>query len=518
MPVVFLLPRAPSGRAAVMSSLASLLLSGACTSSAERNESGLRSDSSDTSDSSLTGDCVVDDDVFPSVEQHLAEVATVGVVDWTTSLEGGNFVRFVDANGTLQTVPAGNFAKAHALLLGFEQNTEYSYQLLLESPSGETWCSSPRALTTGTLPLELPQLHAKVSGSAESFGGFIITTVATDLIAFPAILDANGQYVWAAKRSLAYQPGVSIIRTTATADRSAIVFVEGNPVAPFIGKFFSLSLDGSLSSSFTWPAGIDFQILPDGTYAILTRNEKDFVNPEGEDQSWRGDALIEFDPKSGVSVPIWDVFTEFSPSDPRYARAADPMGDWAHVNSLSYDVADDAYFVTAENPEAVMRIRRADGVMSWLIDSNVDSTIPNNLAFADGADSEEILHRPHSAQFLGHSLLVFNRSTLADPENCARTSEITIDEELSQVDLAWTWKTDACIYNDFMGEAERLPNGNTQVIWSAVGRIDEVTPTGEDVFRVEVDAGMHIGLFGFGERTDSLYPGGRWSGRSGIRP
>jgi len=53
----------------------------------------------------------------------------------------------------------------------------------------------------------------------------------------------------------------------------------------------------------------------------------------------------------------------------------------------------------------------------------------------------------------------------------------------------------------FYGEAHRLESGNTMVIFSSAGQIDETTPAGNTVWQINTDVG---GAFGYGEPVSSF--------------
>ncbi len=54
-----------------------------------------------------------------------------------------------------------------------------------------------------------------------------------------------------------------------------------------------------------------------------------------------------------------------------------------------------------------------------------------------------------------------------------------------------------------LGNAQRLPDGNTLLVFSSAGEMNEVSPSGDVMWRLNLDLGA---AFGFSERIDSLYP------------
>ena len=83
-----------------------------------------------------------------------------------------------------------------------------------------------------------------------------------------------------------------------------------------------------------------------------------------------------------------------------------------------------------------------------------------------------------------------------------------IDPDTGEASRGWSYGGDECLLVVIFGEANRLANGNTLVIFSSSGQVSETTPEGETVWQINLGIG---GAFGFGGRQPSLYtygPGG----------
>ena len=106
--------------------------------------------------------------------------------------------------------------------------------------------------------------------------------------------------------------------------------------------------------------------------------------------------------------------------------------------------------------------------------------------------------------------MLFNRN-IANPleqgettieEACSEAIEVTLSPEDGLATKTWSYRSEDCNLVLFYGEARRLENGNTLVIFSSSGQISEANPAGETVWQVNSDVG---GAFTFGQRIDSLY-------------
>ena len=83
----------------------------------------------------------------------------------------------------------------------------------------------------------------------------------------------------------------------------------------------------------------------------------------------------------------------------------------------------------------------------------------------------------------------------------SRAIEYTLDEGALQASLIWEYSSGS-LNSMAMGDAKRLNNGNTLIVYSASGMIHEVNRT-QDLLR-EISWGMG-GAVGYVSLRDSLY-------------
>ncbi len=174
------------------------------------------------------------------------------------------------------------------------------------------------------------------------------------------------------------------------------------------------------------------------------------------------------------------------------------MEDWSHVNGLSYDSKQQSYYATAAGAlELVMKISRATGKVAWSLGA------PGNaMGNISTVGTGSLVVAPHSVQSLGaERILVFNRGGMG-PSQCSSAVEIHVDEASKKAAKKWSYESSACYQVYFLGDTDRLWNGNTLVNWSTSGHIEEATSKGEVVWSLR--AGLGAG-FGFIERVKSLY-------------
>lgn len=181
--------------------------------------------------------------------------------------------------------------------------------------------------------------------------------------------------------------------------------------------------------------------------------------------------------------------------DQTYRTGAYPgdlsVEDWAHANSMDFDVEEQAYYLLASDPEQVYKVDRETGDLLWVLG-------------ADGGDFERIgdatlIDFPHSVQRVDGGLVIFNRVKYG----CSEAVEIALDEQAMTAELVWRHVSEECYDVYWMGQAERLSNGNTRIAWATAGVMDQVTPAGEVALRLSLPTGAG---FGFGEQVGTLYP------------
>ena len=63
-----------------------------------------------------------------------------------------------------------------------------------------------------------------------------------------------------------------------------------------------------------------------------------------------------------------------------------------------------------------------------------------------------------------------------------RVVQLAFDPDAGTIDELWEWRETPDFFDAFVGDADRLPNGNTLITSGARARLIEVTPEGEVVW------------------------------------
>ena len=419
-------------------------------------------------------------------------VPTVIEVEWETSTPSTTIVKFgLTKDYARSTPPTTKPAMAHrALLLGLPSDSDVYFKVMSTPQGGATPTTATSQARTGPLPPALPKVNLALNNADRSAGGFTMIPMNQVGGSYLTIVDSLGRHVWFW--------GIMGALSSAhfSKDRQAVVLMEhGAYSATTSGKISRIPFDGRKQTSTSVPGlHTDFVEMADKEYAALSWEVRTY---DGGSRKILGENIIEVS-DSGQAKKVWSVFDHFSPDlSFNYSKGgylADPdVEDWSHINGISYDEKEDAYYLTAGGLEAVIKVSRATSKVLWVL-GRKNSTLNN------GGDSSLVV-APHSIQNLGESILVFNRGHLNLGE-CSRATEITIDEKAAKASKKWSYTSKPCYQVYFLGNTMRLWNGNTLINWCTAGRAEEVTPSGELVWGVYVNLGAG---FGFTSRVKSLY-------------
>ncbi len=444
-------------------------------------------------------------ELIESLELDFGEPATnAATLRWSTS-NASTWEVLLDLGDGLwgmRISPAEEQAREHtALLAGLRVDSVYQYVLVGEV-EGEPWCTRPATLETPRPPPALPVLTVSNLDPEQVAEGFFVVSLIMQSGAWPAILDSQGNLVWYYPAQMNHS-----YRAFLNHDRDAVLYMIDADTPEDEGSIQRVDLDGSQEISIP-VAGChqDFVEVEPGVYATLAWEIREFEH-EGETRTLLGDLLVEV--REGQEpVVIWNAFEHV---DPNLAirwptiYAPDPdVEDWLHVNGMAFHEEQQAYYLSASNLEAIFKIDRASGELLWVLGGD-GTTIPDSFS---SPDDEPLLHGPHSIDLLDDGILVFNRGDVVidgsagDLGPYSEVAEIGIDESTMSASRRWDWGESQELHNNFLGDALRLPNGNTMVDWSSRGQLDQINVSEELVLTVNSDLGA---AFGFIQHVDTLH-------------
>lgn len=424
--------------------------------------------------------CADDDagELGPTLTVEFGElVTTLMTVRWTTERPSKGLVRYgVVGEGTFETPPEQAATTEHeVVVLGMPVDSEVE----LRGVDDAGVVSEALRVTTGGVPSDWPAWT--VTADQSTWDGWIVSAV-SGATTGAFVMDPKGRVVW---WWMSDADNLRVLRAIPSADGTSIIVSRG-------GDSYA---DGTEIAQFGWTGELlqtravedmthDFVQRPDGhfTAIVQTRHER------GEIRCIVG-GIAEFEWEQPTDL-IWDGWDEYGDVNESCVGESEGL---THFNALDWDEDRGEYILSSRNLNTLSVIDRQSATM---VESygEYGTIIP--------ADADSAFTHQHQFQRLDDDrFLVFDDGDAG--RNSSRVNEVVVDRAAGVYRTEWKYAPDPNLYVYALGDVERLENGNTLSNWSTSGRIEEVTPTGESVWRIELDLGQ---AFGYMQRVDSLYP------------
>lgn len=236
------------------------------------------------------------------------------------------------------------------------------------------------------------------------------------------------------------------------------------------GDFYEVAPDGAVLWHYEDPAHHhDAQWLPNGNllYAACAPEPAGFAarvpggTAHGADETMVADVIREVN-RAGELVWEWKASEHLDPQDfpihPGFGRY-----HWPLINGLGV-MADGTVLMSLRTTSGVIGVDKGSGKVKLHIPPSVVSHQHAPVALANG------------------NILVFDNGNFRTGSHVAFSRVLEIDPATHAVVWSYADEMVNAFYTAFMGNAQRLPNGNTHITESATGRLFEVTPGGEVVW------------------------------------
>lgn len=432
-------------------------------------------------------DCVLADGDFLDLIVEDTRIPSVLRVVWRSAQPMSGRVSYLTPEGRpMRSLPGVVGTEHSALVVGLPTDTNLSLVASLTGADG-TICSDAVDARTGTLPSDYPNVQIERMDPEVLDGHYIGVPVISTRGTWLAVYDDHGRPVWMWRAALGEYAGQSpVFRVRISPDGKGLLFNGQGDASDAPGVIGFVSWDaGSVVLKTVISGHTDFDLLPDGGTVLLGWTVRDFSR-----RRLLADTVIELRP-DGTQRELWNVFDHFSPDlSIDYATGFLPddptVEDWSHVNGISYDGAQDDILITIPVINGVVRIDRDSASQVWAVSADSDDfTLPR------GASPIEW---PHGVQATADGLLVFNRNDWISTGGCSEVVDLRVDEARGVVNQTAAYTGETCQQVGFLGNAERMVNGNTVVSWSSAGVLDVTNAAGSLAWRLRSDLG---GAFGF---------------------
>lgn len=381
-------------------------------------------------------------------------IATVGLVDWSTDLDGLTAARIEfsldDPEPDELNLGSGGPISAtepRALLLGMKPDRSYTYRIV--ATAGDRFCVSEDQKIRTRPDRDAPVLtRAAGDAFASRSNGFVVAC--TSSVAF--ISDWDGAVVWWS------DVAAGCSRALLDWNGEYLLTVLGIAAPSDQGSVTQVRMDGSETKTIPGLERThhDFAVLPGGISAFLVWDQ---------DESSQVSELVERSPDGTLrTVATLDAAT---------LRTSTNM---LHANAVRYYARDDSYTVSDLDAQSISKLNR-QGEVEW----QMGACVPDAHCAAAQISGN------HGHQLLANgNLLVFRASSGFSP--ITEYGFSTVSGTLTATPV-WSYQSD--LGSNHFGDVQRLPNGNTLVTYAwyyspdatgpvvvPEGVIQEVSPAG----------------------------------------
>jgi len=273
------------------------------------------------------------------------------------------------------------------------------------------------------------------------------------------LVDAQGRYRWVHRRSGPHtgldtdvrytDQGISIGGVTHQ-DTPSIIDWEGHVL--WEGDFFNHH---------------EFRPVPGKTGRFFAfTGEKDACG-----WGYNSQVVVEHDLETKSHVWEWRLCEHWTPPE--------IIKDWSHLNTIDVFPGADALLLSSRTQNTLFKVSYPAGEIIWILGEQGDFAYDPEMSFFHQHDPELT---PDG------TVLLFDNGLHVDRE-WSRALEIAYDPETGTAQEVWEFRPDPDIYAPVWGDADRLPNGNTLVVfglWDPQKRthIIEADPDADEVWRL----------------------------------
>ena len=425
----------------------------------------------ETGGAGLGGSGQVDCSITVATKSLSAEIPTVGIVEWSTDLPNITEAEIEFGLDTTygMTAPVDlTEANYRTPILGMKAGG-HTYHFRILAKAGDQICTGQDDTLppTGDPPSALPHLTLTPTTTGGLDGGFLVLETFQQAFGTSGdgaayIIDADGDFVW----WYVVKGFVDLSRARQSYDGKYMWITTVN-VMSNTQKMLRVKMDGSEVQDFTQEFGNthhDFAVRSDETIAFMAYGAN-------------CDDIKERSPNGTVTTII---------------NGATALGASAcHCNAIQYDRSDDTILFSELDTSSIAKVRRDTHEVVWVMSSqNSAKATVTGLSWVNQ-------HGMHVLD--GNRLLFFSNGT--GPNSTAIEAELSLNGGSGTANQVWSYPSNITV--QYMGDVQRLGNGNTLVTYSTAGEIREVDSSGAMLQTIQVSGSGN--LVGFAEKRRSLY-------------
>lgn len=456
-------PRSAAIRSRALGCLALLLQGASCDSASLDIEDGLLAGSSPepgTTDTWTDMQSRMEDgDAFSQLEAVVhKEFGSIVVVSWEQGVSALGWVEFSFDDGVWLSSPHRDRPVGHAKeqLLGIPYGTHVQLRLVLDEGHG-SGTSQPTGITTEPLPAEgwtdWKVLRAQKGGFDEDVPYFLVSLSNGERASGAAIIDRQARFVWMRlnkKFRCTMQAQPSFDGTDLLIDENSFytIFDNGDQ-----SQVLRMKIDGTMLETYdTVGLHHPFTQGPDGSI-IWTVKDKPNETIERLFPSGKRKTLFSCDQITDTIVG----------------------DDYCGSNTLRWHEPTNTLLYSMYTHETVLEIDPEDSKVLRIFGHQKDA-----YAFDPDDSGFWWQHGAHYTQ----AGTIMTSSYVASGNTELVVREYEIDHNARVLRLIWSFGEGEGVESRLMGEAHRLPSGNTLHNFSKPARLREITPEGEVVWDI----------------------------------
>jgi hypothetical protein len=234
----------------------------------------------------------------------------------------------------------------------------------------------------------------------------------------------------------------------------------------------------------------DLRLLPNGNYLYMIYDSKtvdmsQIVAGGYPTATVTGLIIQEQDPNKNV-VFQWSSWDHFLITDTNQGLNV-PLIDYVHGNALELD-EDGNLLLSSRNLDEITKIDHQTGDIIWRLGGKRNQF---TFAAAPGITDDPHFYYQHDIRRLpnGH-ITLFDNHNLHSPE-VSRALEFVLDEVNKTATLVWEYRNTPDVFSGFMGNVQRLFNGNTMIGWGGYSTpaLTELKPDGTKALEMSLSGG-----------------------------
>ena len=235
----------------------------------------------------------------------------------------------------------------------------------------------------------------------------------------------------------------------------------------------------------------DLVITPDHHYFLIGRDEQRIdmsKNISGGKKKARviGNHVQEFDENDNL-IFEWRSWDHFNITDAVHENLKADRIDYVHMNSVAVDY-DDNIIISSRHLSEITKIDRETGDIIWRLGGE-----NNQFKFInDELNGPSYQHHARPVSGKPNHYTIFDNGNHHKP-SVSRAVEYKVDTEEMTATQVWEYRHHPDRHTWWMGNAQRLPNGNTLINWAdgSLPKATEVTPDGDVVYEADFISPSH---------------------------